>query len=71
MPGKVTVYVPDNSIKKGYVSLFKEMFEELRSSRFLMWQLFKRDIKSVYKQSVLGVFCKVFILIHLYIAKLI
>lgn len=56
MAEKITIYEPDNSIKKGYVSLFKEMKEEVTSSKFLMWQLFKRDIKAVYKQSVLGIF---------------
>ena len=55
MGDKITVYVPDNSIKKGYVSLFKEMAEEVRSSKWLTWQLFKRDFKVVYQQSVLGI----------------
>ena len=55
MADKVTVYVPDNSVKKGYRSLFKEMAEEVRSSKWLTWQLFKRDFKVVYQQSVLGI----------------
>ncbi len=55
MADKITVYVPDNSVKKGYRSLFKEMAEEVRSSKWLTWQLFKRDFKVVYQQSVLGI----------------
>ncbi len=56
MAEEITVYIPDNSVKKGYISLFKEMAEEVRTSKWLMWQLFKRDFKVVYQQSVLGIF---------------
>ena len=56
MEEKTTIYLPDNSIRKGYVSLFKEMIEELVTSRWLTWQLFKRDFSAMYKQSLLGVF---------------
>jgi lipopolysaccharide transport system permease protein len=56
MAGKTTIYLPDNSIRKGYVSLFKEMIEELTASRWLTWQLFKRDFSAMYKQSLLGIF---------------
>jgi lipopolysaccharide transport system permease protein len=56
MTEKTTIYLPDNSIRKGYVSLFKEMIEELTASRWLTWQLFKRDFSAMYKQSLLGVF---------------
>jgi len=56
MAEKTTIYLPDNSIRKGYISLFKEMIEELTASRWLTWQLFKRDFSAMYKQSLLGVF---------------
>jgi len=55
MVDNVKVYVPDNSIKKGYRSLFREMAEEVRTSKWLTWQLFKRDFKVIYQQSVLGI----------------
>ncbi|MCK5038002.1 MAG: ABC transporter permease [Thermoplasmata archaeon] len=55
MAENIKVYVPDNSIKKGYRSLFREMAEEVRTSKWLTWQLFKRDFKIIYQQSVLGI----------------
>ena len=61
MAEKTTIYLPDNSIRKGYVSLFKEMVEELATSRWLTWQLFKRDFSAMYKQSLLGVFWALFV----------
>ncbi len=53
---ETTIYQPDNSIKKGYLSLWKEIFRELRQSKWLIFQLFKRDFFAVYKQSLVGVF---------------
>lgn len=55
MSEKITVYLPDNSIRKGYRALFKEMIDELRSSKWLTWQFFKRDFVTLYKQSIFGV----------------
>ena len=52
---KIT-YEPDNSIKKGYLRIFKEIFYELRRNRWLTYQLFKRDFLTIYKQSFVGVF---------------
>ena len=52
---EITVYVPDNSVKMGYRSLFREMAEEVRTSKWLAWQLFKRDFKVIYQQSILGI----------------
>jgi len=49
-------YEPDNSIKKGYISLFKEIFRELKYNKWLTLQLFKRDFFAIYKQSLVGVF---------------
>jgi lipopolysaccharide transport system permease protein len=55
MNGKIT-YEPDNSIKKGYISLWVEIFQELKCNKWLTLQLFKRDFFSIYKQSLIGVF---------------
>ena len=50
-----TTYEPDNSLKKGYRSLFSEIFSELNRSRWLIFQLFKKDFVALYKQSFIGV----------------
>lgn len=51
----VVTYEPDNSLKKGYVSIFSEIFFDLWKNRWLTFQLFKRDFLSAYKQSVIGI----------------
>lgn len=56
MVDKITTYEPDNSLKKGYISIFKEIFNEFKENRWLTLQLFKRDFFAVYKQSFIGVF---------------
>ncbi|HQP92222.1 MAG TPA: ABC transporter permease, partial [Candidatus Omnitrophota bacterium] len=53
---KVTVYLPDNNLKKGYFALFKEIFFELKDNGWLTYQLFKRDFFASYKQSFVGFF---------------
>ncbi len=53
---KTTAYFPDRSIKQGYLSLFKEMVSEIINSRWLTFQLFKRNFSATYRQSVLGMF---------------
>src|SRR4030042_4759442 len=52
----ITTYEPDNSLKKGYLSIFMEIFNELKENRWLTYQLFKRDVLAVYKQSFIGSF---------------
>lgn len=52
----ITTYEPDNSLKKGYLSIFMEIFNELKKNRWLTYQLFKRDFLAVYKQSFIGSF---------------
>lgn len=52
----INTYEPDNSIKKGYISLWKEIFHELQHNKWLTLQLFKRDFFAIYKQSLVGVF---------------
>lgn len=51
-----TIYVPDKAIQEGFVALWKGMFSEIKSSKWLIFQLFLRDIKSMYKQSFVGIF---------------
>ncbi len=51
----IKTYEPDNSLKKGYWSIFGEIFRELIDNRWLTYQLFKRDFVSAYKQSFIGI----------------
>ncbi|MQY77847.1 MAG: hypothetical protein GH151_01425 [Bacteroidetes bacterium] len=51
----ITTYEPDNSLKKGYLSIFSEIFNELKRNRWLTYQLFKRDFFAIYKQSFIGI----------------
>lgn len=50
----VVVYEPDSRLRHP-LKLFKEMWQDVISSRELAWQLLKRDIQSQYRQSVLGI----------------
>jgi lipopolysaccharide transport system permease protein len=52
---EVTTYEPDNSLKRGYFRVFREIFSEIRRNRWLIYQLFKRDFTSLYKQSFVGI----------------
>ncbi|MFH1612834.1 MAG: ABC transporter permease [bacterium] len=52
----ITTYEPDNSLKKGYLFIFKEIFNEFKNNRWLMYQLFKRDFCALYKQTLIGIF---------------
>lgn len=56
MKNSVKTYQPDNSLKKGYVSIFGEIMDEIASNRWLTYQLFKKDFFATYKQSLGGVF---------------
>ena len=51
----ITTYEPDNSLKKGYLSIFSEIYSEFMKNRWLTYQLFKRDFFALYKQSFIGV----------------
>jgi len=55
MTETITTYEPDNSLKKGYLFIFIEIFNEIKKNRWLIYQLFKRDFLTVYKQSFFGV----------------
>jgi lipopolysaccharide transport system permease protein len=51
---RFSTYEPDNSLKKGYQSLFGEALSELHTNRWLIYQLFKKDFLALYKQSFMG-----------------
>lgn len=55
MSDTISTYEPDNSLKKGYLSIFREIFNEVKKSRWLIYQLFKREFFTAYKQSFIGV----------------
>ncbi|MBI5874092.1 MAG: ABC transporter permease [Candidatus Omnitrophica bacterium] len=56
MPVNFVVYQPDNTLKKGYLNIFREIFNEIRWNKYLTYQLFRRDFFAAYKQSFVGVF---------------
>ena len=52
---KVITYEPDNVLRKGYRLIFKEIFAELNVNRWLIYQLFKREFVTIYRQSIFGI----------------
>ena len=48
-------YEPDNSLKKGYLLIFGEIFNEIKKNRWLTYQLFRREFLTLYKQSFAGI----------------
>lgn len=52
---KITIFEPDRSIKQGHISLWKEIIRDTKESAWLIRQLFVRDFKAMYSQSLLGV----------------
>ncbi len=53
---RVTIYEPDNTLKKGIPATFGDIFREFIRNRWLTFQLFKRDFFAGYKQSFVGFF---------------
>jgi lipopolysaccharide transport system permease protein len=51
----VVTYEPDNSLKKGYLRMFVDIFHEIRANKWLIYQLFRRDFFTVYSQSFFGI----------------
>ena len=51
---KIATYEPDNSLKKGYLSIFGEIVNEVKRNGWLTYQLFKRDFFAMYQQSFIG-----------------
>lgn len=52
----LVTYFPDRSIKQGYRALIKEMLSDVWHSRWLTYQLFKRNFSANYRQSAFGIF---------------
>jgi lipopolysaccharide transport system permease protein len=50
------IYVPDNAIRSGFIPLLKNMVRGLLNNQWLIWQIFRRDLSALYKQSLLGIF---------------
>jgi lipopolysaccharide transport system permease protein len=55
MSETVKTYEPDNSLKKGYMQVFREIFHEIKVNRWLIYQLFRRDFLTGYRQSFFGI----------------
>lgn len=51
---EIKIYSSESIYKQGILNIFKNMFKDLLKSRELIWQLFLRDFKTRYKQSLLG-----------------
>jgi lipopolysaccharide transport system permease protein len=49
-----TTYEPDNSVKKGYFQILKEIVGDIKKNRWLIYQLFRRDFLTIYRQSLFG-----------------
>ena len=55
MAEMITTYEPDNSLKKGYLLIFAEIFSDIKKNRWLTYQLFRRDFLALYKQTYMGI----------------
>ena len=51
----IVTYEPDNSLKKGYPQIFREIIVEIVSNRWLTYQMFRRNFIAMYKQSFFGI----------------
>ena len=51
---EITIYEPNKAVKQSLIVTLREMFLELKESKWVMWQLFLRDFKGGYRQSFLG-----------------
>lgn len=51
---EIKIYSSDSIYKQGFTKIIKGMLENITASRELIWQLFLRDFKTRYKQSLLG-----------------
>ncbi len=54
MKDEIKTFEPDNSLKNGYLPIFREIINEIIANRWLTYQLFKRDFLALYKQSFIG-----------------
>jgi len=55
MPLETRVYEPDNAVKKGIFGVFRSILKEIYSNKWLIYQLFRRDFISMYRQSFAGI----------------
>ena len=55
MTENLKTYEPDNFLKKKHSSVFREIFDEIKNNRWLIYQLFRKDFLTSYRQSVFGV----------------
>jgi homopolymeric O-antigen transport system permease protein len=51
----ITTYEPEDRFKQGYLITVGEILREISQNRWLIFQLFKRDLATLYKQSLIGV----------------
>ncbi|MCP4156633.1 MAG: ABC transporter permease, partial [bacterium] len=56
---EITKYTPESRIRHP-ITLVKEMWRDLKSSRELAFRLIIRDISALYRQTILGYFWAVF-----------
>ena len=50
----INIYSSNNLYNQGFLKIFKKMVMNIVKSKELIWQLFIRDFKARYKQSLLG-----------------
>jgi lipopolysaccharide transport system permease protein len=55
MSNEIAIYTPESEFKNKR-QFFRAMFRDVKQSRELAWNLFKRDIQGQYRQSLLGFF---------------
>jgi len=51
----ITTYEPEDRLKQGYLTTVGEILHEISQNMWLTFQLFKRDLSSLYKQSLIGI----------------
>jgi lipopolysaccharide transport system permease protein len=54
MDKMIVTYEPNNSLRKGYGHIFLEIYQDIQKNRWLTYQLFKRDLVALYKQTFAG-----------------
>lgn len=47
-------YYPDNCLRKNIFGFFADIIGEIHQNKWLTYQLFKRDLNALYKQSIFG-----------------
>ena len=70
-----SVYTSDMQSQVGFISSWRSIISDVYRCRFLMWQLFKKDFKTQYQQSYLGILWSVIlplvpVVIYVFMAKI-